>query len=108
MFPEGHSGAFGFEVPARRLNRRLGHTMPANRFHQIPGLTSRLNLLADHHWRQHLEQGHPGAFGPLVAIKRLFASRAFSPAFGALGVNDTYDDDSSFRCATEAGFEEMN
>ena len=50
----------------------------------------------------------PRGVGPLIAVEGAFASRAFAPAFGAVVVGNSGQNDAPFSCTAETGFEEVD
>src|SRR6185503_10374191 len=108
MFPQRYARVLRFEVPARSFKRRLGHAMTAHRLQQFECASGIFKLFAQHHRTEKFGQRRPGGFRPFVAIKRTFSGSALAPAFGAIGIDDTRQNDAPFSRATKACFEKVD
>src|SRR6185369_16686873 len=108
MFPQRHARILCFEIPARSLERRLGHAMPAHGLHQLEHMSRALKLLAQHHRTEKLDQRRPRSFRPFVAIERPFTSRTLTPPFATISVSDTCEDNAPFSGTTKACFEKVD
>ncbi len=108
MFPQRHTRILCLEIPARSLERRLRHAVPAHGFHQLEHMSRALDLFLQHHRTKKLDQRRPRSFRPLVAIKRAFTSRTLPPPCRAVRVSDTCEDNAPFSSPTKACFEKMD
>src|SRR6185369_7912513 len=108
MFPQRHARILCFQIPARSLERRLRHAMPAHGLHQVEYMSRALNLFTQHHRTEKLGQRRPRSVRPLVAIERPFTSRTLAPPLRAIRVSDTCENDAPFSGPTKACFEKVD
>src|SRR4051794_22941891 len=108
MLPQRDARILCFEMPARSLERRLRHAMPAHGIHQLEHMSRALDLFTQHHRSKKLDQRRPRSLRPLVAVERSFTGRTLPPSFSAILVRDTCEDNAPFSSPTKACFEKVD